>query len=216
MAKLKKKKNMGEKDEDMMAKKAEEATAATQEEAAEAEKEVTQEETSEQPAEEAQKAQEEISAEEQLRIALAESEEKLANEHDRYLRQVAEFENYRKRTLKEKSELILNGSASLMTAVLPVLDDMGRALDALTKTDDAAACCEGFRLIANKFRTILEQNGMKQIETEGQPFDTDFHEAIAMMPAPDETQKGKILDCVQAGYMLNDKVLRHAKVVVCE
>ena len=103
-----------------------------------------------------------------------------------------------------------------MTAVLPVLDDMGRAIDALAKTEDTAACCEGFLLIANKLRATLEQNGMKQIETEGQPFDTDFHEAIAMMPAADESQKGKIMDCVQAGYMLNDKVLRHAKVVVCE
>ena len=156
------------------------------------------------------------STEQQLRDALADAEEKVAAEHDRYLRQLAEFENYRKRTLKEKSELILNGSANLMTAVLPVLDDMDRALDALTKTDDAAACCEGFKLIASKFRTTLEQNGLKQIEAIGQPFDTDFHEAIAMMPATDDAQKGHVMDCVQAGYKLNDKVLRHAKVVVCE
>lgn len=209
MAKNKKKHNMEE--TEMKAKKAEEAAAenVAEQTAENAAQEAEQECSSEEP-------QAEENAEEQLRAALAEAEEKLAAEHDRYLRQLAEFENYRKRTLKEKSELVLNGSASLMTAVLPVLDDMDRALDALTKTDDAAACCEGFRLIATKFRNTLEQNGMKQIETAGQPFDTDFHEAIAMMPAPDESQKGKIMDCVQAGYMLNDKVLRHAKVVVCE
>lgn len=210
MAKNKKKHNM-KKEEEMKAKTAEETV--TEAEATQAAENATKEEQQEQPAEE---TQEEISVEEQLRVTLAETEEKLAAEHDRYLRQMAEFENYRKRTLKEKSELVLNGSASLMTAVLPVLDDMGRAIDALAKTEDTAACCEGFLLIANKLRATLEQNGMKQIETEGQPFDTDFHEAIAMMPAADESQKGKIMDCVQAGYMLNDKVLRHAKVVVCE
>lgn len=199
------------KEEEKKAKTAEEVIAEA--EATQATENATNEESQDQSAEE---AKEEVNAEEELRAALAEAEEKLAAEHDRYLRQMAEFENYRKRTLKEKSELVLNGSASLMTAVLPVLDDMGRALDALTKTEDTAACCEGFRLIANKLRSTLEQNGMKQIETEGQSFDTDFHEAIAMMPAADESQKGKIMDCVQAGYMLNDKVLRHAKVVVCE
>jgi molecular chaperone GrpE len=164
----------------------------------------------------ADETQNEANTEEQLCAALADAEEKLAAEHDRYLRQLAEFENYRKRTLKEKSELILNGSASLMTAMLPVLDDMDRALDALTQTEDTAAWCEGFRLIAIKFRNTLEQNGMKQIETVNQPFDTDLHEAVAMMPVADESQKGRIVDCVQEGYMLNDKVLRHAKVVVSE
>lgn len=154
------------------------------------------------------------SEEEKYQAALAEAEEKYNDLHDRYLRQVAEFENYRKRTLKEKSELILNGSANLMTAVLPVLDDMDRALDSMSKTDDAVACCEGFKLIARNFRNILEQNGLKQIDTEGQAFDTDFHEAIALMPASDESQKGQIVDCIQPGYKLNDKVLRHSKVVV--
>lgn len=202
-------------EKEMKAKAAE--TTETKVENSQIEENNTQDESQEQPAEEnPDVVTPQESNEEQLRAALAEAEEKLAAEHDRYLRQMAEFENYRKRTLKEKSELILNGSASLMTAVLPVLDDMGRALDALTKTEDYAACCEGFRLIASKFNNTLEQNGLKKIETEGQPFDTDFHEAIAMMPAGDEAQKGKIMDCVQAGYMLNDKVLRHAKVVVCE
>ena len=164
------------------------------------------------PAEEA--TTEAATEEEKLLKALAEAEAKYNDLHDKYLRQMAEFENYRKRTLKEKSEIILNGSANLMTAVLPVLDDMDRALDAMAKTDDAESCREGFRLIATKFRTTLEQNGLKRIETESQPFDTDFHEAVAMVPATDDMPKGQVIDCVQTGYKLNDKVIRHAKVVV--
>ena len=164
------------------------------------------------PAEEA--AAEAATEEEKLLKALAEAEAKYNDLHDKYLRQMAEFENYRKRTLKEKSEIILNGSANLMTAVLPVLDDMDRALDAMAKTDDAESCREGFKLIAAKFRTTLEQNGLKKIDTESQPFDTDFHEAIAMVPATDDVPKGQVIDCVQTGYKLNDKVIRHAKVVV--
>ncbi len=164
------------------------------------------------PAEEA--ATEAATEEEKLLKALAEAEAKYNDLHDKYLRQMAEFENYRKRTLKEKSEIILNGSANLMTAVLPVLDDMDRALDAMAKTDDAESCREGFKLIATKFHTTLEQNGLKRIETESQPFDTDFHEAVAMVPATDDMPKGQVIDCVQTGYKLNDKVIRHAKVVV--
>ena len=152
--------------------------------------------------------------EEKLLAALAEADEKYNDLHDKYLRQMAEFENFRKRTIKEKSELILNGSAKLMTAVLPILDDMDRALDAMEKSEDEESCREGFKLIAGKFRSTLEQNGLKQIETEGQAFDTDFHEAIAMIPAADESQKGQVIDCVQPGYKLNDKVIRHSKVVV--
>ena len=154
--------------------------------------------------------------EEKLLTALSEAEAKYNDLYDKYLRQMAEFENYRRRTLKEKSELILSGSANLMTAVLPILDDMGRALEAMNNTDDAASCREGFTLIANKFRTILEQNGLKKIETEGKAFDTDFHDAVALMPATDEMPKGTVIDCVQTGYTLNDKVLRHAKVVVAD
>lgn len=180
----------------------------------ESEETVNQEEANEQPNATNEEEVPTPTEEEKLMAALAESEAKLEDLHDKYLRQMAEFENYRKRTLKEKSELVLNGSANLMTAVLPVLDDMDRALDSMAKTDDAVACCEGFKLIARNFRNILEQNGLKQIETEGQKFDTDFHEAIAMMPAADEGQKGDIIDCIQPGYKLNDKVLRHSKVVV--
>jgi molecular chaperone GrpE len=154
--------------------------------------------------------------EEKLLAALSEAETKYNDLHDKYLRQMAEFENYRKRTLKEKSELILNGSAHLMTAVLPILDDMDRALDAMSKTDETDSIREGFTLIANKFRATLEQNGLRKIETEGKTFDTDFHDAVALMPATDELPKGTVIDCVQTGYTLNDKVLRHSKVVVAD
>lgn len=191
-----------------------EATAVDQEEIVEKNETTKEQEASEETEQAACEETSEETTEEKLQAALADADEKFNELHDRYLRQMAEFENYRKRTLKEKSELILNGSANLMTAVLPVLDDMDRALDAVTKTEDVAACCEGFKLIARNFRNILEQNGLKQIETSGQKFDTDFHEAIAMMPAADESQKGDIIDCIQPGYKLNDKVIRHSKVVV--
>jgi Molecular chaperone GrpE (heat shock protein) len=159
-------------------------------------------------------AGEAVTEEEKLLTALSEAEAKYNDLHDKYLRQMAEFENYRKRTLKEKSELILNGSAHLMTAVLPILDDMDRALEAMSKTEDAGNCRQGFELIANKFRTTLEQNGLREIEAKGEPFDTDYHEAIAMVPATDEMPKGQVIDCVQKGYKLNDRVIRHSKVVV--
>lgn len=180
----------------------------------------TQETAAEQPTEETVETNNEPDAEpteeEKAKAALADAEAKMAELNDRYLRQMAEFENYRKRTLKEKSELILNGSANLMKAVLPVLDDMARALDSMEKTNDAEACCKGFKLIASKFHTILEQNGLKVIDAKGEVFDTDFHEAVALLPATDEAPKGTIIDCVQTGYKLNDKVLRHAKVVVAD
>ena len=166
--------------------------------------------------EQSEEAGEAATEEEKLLAALSEAEAKYNDLHDKYLRQMAEFENYRKRTLKEKSELILNGSAHLMTAVLPILDDMDRALDAMSKTDDADSVREGFTLIANKFRSTLEQNGLRKIETVGKAFDTDFHEAIALMPATDELPKGTVIDCVQTGYTLNEKVLRHSKVVVAD
>lgn len=177
-------------------------------------------EAPEQPAEEAgDNAGEPVpepTEEEKAKAALADAEARLADLNDRYLRQMAEFENYRKRTLKEKSELVLNGSANLMKAVLPVLDDMARALDSMEKTNDAEACCEGFKLISRNFHNILEQNGLKAIDTQGQTFDTDYHEAVALLPATDEMPKGTIIDCIQTGYKLNDKVLRHAKVVVAD
>jgi len=159
---------------------------------------------------------EELTEEERLRKELAEAEENIADREDKYLRLSAEFDNYRKRTMKEKAELIKSAGEKVITAILPVLDDMERAIRTMKKTEDADALLEGVELIYNKFLKVLGQEGLKKIETEGKDFDTDYHEAIAMVPAPDEESKGKILDCVQTGYTLNDKVIRHAKVAVAQ
>lgn len=143
----------------------------------------------------------------------------LANEQieelkDKYLRSVAEFDNYRKRTLKEKAELILNGGEKVITAILPILDDMERAIANGQKTDDPVVLREGMELIFTKFNKTLESLGVSKIETEDADFDTDIHEAIAMVPGMGDDKKGKVLDCVQTGYKLNEKVIRHAKVAV--
>jgi len=143
---------------------------------------------------------------------LEKAEEEIKSLTDKYLRAVAEFENYRKRTLKEKAELILNGSEKTITAILPVLDDFERAI--ADNTEDAKAIKEGMELIFHKFVKILEGLGVKKIETEEKDFDVDFHEAIAMVPGMGDDKKGKVIDCVQTGYTLNDKVIRHAKVAV--
>lgn len=150
----------------------------------------------------------EPSTEEQLAAAQKEVEQL----KDKYLRAVAEFDNYKKRTLKEKTELVLNGSEKAVCAVLPVLDDFERAL--ANATDDPKAMKEGMQLIFNKFTKVLGTLGVKKIETDGKDFDVDFHEAIAMVPGVGDDKKGKVIDCVQTGYQLNDKVIRHAKVAV--
>lgn len=131
---------------------------------------------------------------------------------DRYLREVAEFDNYKKRTLKEKAELILNGGEKTITAILPVLDDLERAL--ADKNEDAKAIKEGMDLIYKKFIKTLEGLGVKKIDTKDKDFDTDNMEAIAMVPGQSDDKKGKVIDCVQTGYTLNEKVIRHAKVAV--
>ncbi|MCM1108526.1 MAG: nucleotide exchange factor GrpE [Clostridium sp.] len=145
---------------------------------------------------------------------LTEAQSKLAEMQDKYLRQVAEFDNYRKRTMKEKAELILNGAERTVTAILPVLDDFERALKNMDKAEDVQAVKEGVELIHQKFIKIMEAQGVKKIETENADFNTDVHEAIAQIPAPTDELKGKVMDCVQTGYTLNDKVIRHAKVAV--
>ena len=154
--------------------------------------------------------------EETIEDKLAKSEAEVADLKDRLLRQMAEFDNYRKRTLKEKAEIILNGSAGVITDILPVIDDLERAIANSAKSEDYSALKEGVELIYNKLMHILEQKGLQKISPKDEPFDTDFHEAIAMIPAPDEESKGKVLDCAIDGYKLNDKVLRHAKVAVGE
>lgn len=167
-----------------------------------------QEESSQEPGQEPE--------EETAETKLAKCEAEVADLKDRLLRQMAEFDNYRKRTMKEKAEIILNGSAGVVTDILPVIDDLERAIANSAKSEDYNALKEGVELIYNKLMHILEQKGLQKISPKNEPFDTDFHEAIAMIPAPSEDLKGKVLDCAIDGYKLNDKVLRHAKVAVGE
>ncbi len=157
-----------------------------------------------------------LTEEEKLAQELEKANEQIEEQKDKYLRLSAEFDNYRKRTMKEKAELILNGGEKSISSILPIVDDFERALKNMETATDVAAVKEGVELIYNKFMSVLGQNGVKVIETKEQPLDTDYHEAIAVIPAPNEALKGKILDCVQTGYILNDKVIRHAKVVVGE
>lgn len=133
---------------------------------------------------------------------------------DKYLRQAAEFDNYRKRTLKEKTELILHGGEQVFSALLPVLDDLDRAVANMEQSDNIETLKEGVNLIIDKLGKTLAAKGLQRMETVGKEFNTDFHEAIAMVPAQEEAQKNHIIDCVQPGYMLHEKVIRHAKVVV--
>lgn len=156
----------------------------------------------------------EIEAPETEKDPLEATLEELAALKDKYLRQVAEFDNYRKRTLKEKTDLILNGGEKVLTALLPILDDLDRAAENIEKSNDLETLKEGVALILDKLTKTLAAQGLKKMETIGQPFDTDFHEAVALIPAQEEAQKNVVIDCVQQGYQLNDKVLRHAKVVV--
>ena len=171
-----------------------------------------QAEESENPenAENSENAEESSEEQDPLEKALAEN----AELKDKWLRSVAEFENYRKRTLKERAELILNGGEKFITAILPVLDDMERAIENGAKTEDPAVLREGMELIYQKFLKILEAQGVSKIETENADFDTDVHEAVAMVPGMGDDKKGKVIDCLQQGYKLNDKVIRHAKVAV--
>lgn len=141
-------------------------------------------------------------------------QEDLKTAKNDYLFLRAEFDNYKKRTLKEKADIIRNGAEAAMRGILPIIDDIERAISAMANTDDAEAVKEGIDLIYTKFKKYLEQNGVKEIATNGENFDTDYHEAIAIIPSPDENQKGKIIDTTEKGYTLNDKVIRHAKVVV--
>lgn len=161
-------------------------------------------------------AEKELTAEEKLNNELEETKQLLEDYKDKYLRLSAEFDNYRKRTLKEKAELIKNGGEKAIEAVLPILDDLERALQNMQKADDVKAMYEGIDLIYQKFLKNLGHEGLTKMEPIGESFDTDFHEAIALVPTQEEDKKGKVLDCVQTGYKLNDKVIRHAKVVVAQ
>jgi len=156
----------------------------------------------------------ENSEESEEKDPLQKAEEEIADLKNQLLYKVAEFENYRKRTLKERAELILNGGEKFITAILPVLDDMERAIENGAKTDDPAVLREGMELIHQKFMKTLESQGVSKIETTDADFDTDVHEAVAMVPGMGDDKKGKVIDCLQQGYKLNDKVIRHAKVAV--
>lgn len=150
----------------------------------------------------------------QQKDPLEAAQEEIAQLKDQYLRKAAEFENFRKRTLKEKEELRLNGGEKAIVAILPVIDDMERAIENGAKTDDPNVIREGMELIYHKCVKTLESLGVKQIDTTDADFNTDVHEAIAMVPGMGDEKKGKVIDCVQTGYTLNEKVIRHAKVAV--
>ncbi len=163
-----------------------------------------------------QTTEEELNAEEKLVKELEEANKTIEDQKDKYLRLSAEFDNYRKRTLKEKAELIKNGGEKAINAILPILDDLERALQNMQQSDDIKAIYEGIELIYQKSLKNLSHEGLEQMKPIGEDFNTDYHEAIALVPATEDGQKGKILDCVQTGYKLNDKVIRHAKVVVAQ
>ena len=175
-------------------------------------KNVVSEENTENAAAKADNSADEMTAEPTIEEQLEAAKKEVEQYKDKYLRAVAEFDNYRKRTLKEKAELLLNGSEKTVCAFLPILDDFERAI--ADKTEDVNAIKEGMQIIFNKFNKTLESLGVKKIETEGKDFDVDFHEAVAMVPGMGDDKKGKVIDCVQTGYQLNDKVIRHAKVAV--
>ena len=161
-------------------------------------------------AEDKEETPKESTVEEQLEKA----REEISELNDSLLRKMAEFDNYRKRTLKEKTELILNGGEKTITAILPVLDDMERAMKNMQTATDVAAVLKGVELIYKKFISILEHQGVKAIDTKDADFNVDLHEAIAQLPAPNSEMKGKIIDCTLTGYTMNEKVIRHAQVVV--
>lgn len=175
-------------------------------------KNVVSEDNTENASAKADNSADEMTAEPTLEEQLEAAKKEAEQYKDKYLRAVAEFDNYRKRTLKEKAELLLNGSEKAVCAFLPILDDFERAI--ADKTEDVSAIKEGVQIIFNKFNKTLESLGVKKIETEGKDFDVDFHEAVAMVPGMGDDKKGKVIDCVQTGYQLNDKVIRHAKVAV--
>ena len=163
-------------------------------------------------AEEAEETEQAAEAEEKDPLEAA--QEEIAQLKEQMLYKAAEFDNYRKRTIKEKAELLLNGAEKTVVAVLPVLDDMERAIAEGKKTDDPEVIREGMELIFQKFIKVLEGLGVKAIDTTDKDFDVDMHEAIAMVPGMGDDKKGKVIDCVRTGYTLNDKVIRHAKVAV--
>ena len=152
-----------------------------------------------------------------LEAQLAKAQAQVEEYKDKYLRQLAEFDNYRRRVIKEKADLIKNGGEKVISAILPILDDFDRANETLGKMGEGASAeKKGVELIIEKFVKILKQQGLEKMDVVGKPFDVDFHEAVAMVPGQPDELKGKVIDCVLAGYMLNEKVIRHAKVAIAQ
>lgn len=167
--------------------------------------------------EETKETEESENAEESVQLSREEQlEQECAEYKDKYIRLAAEFDNFRRRTLKEKADLIKSGGESVLSNMLSVIDDFDRAVDAISTAQDISAMKEGIDLILNKFKSFLTQNGVQEIEAKEQDFDTDKHEAITKIPAPSEELKGKVVDVIQKGYMMHDKVIRFAKVVIGE
>ncbi|MBQ9641298.1 MAG: nucleotide exchange factor GrpE [Bacteroidaceae bacterium] len=164
----------------------------------------------------AKESPEEAPKEKTVEEKLAEAEEQIAELKKQMLYKAAEFDNYRKRVMQEKAELIKNGGSKVITTILPIIDDFERAEQNMEKLEDVAACKEGVTLIIDKFMKLLKQEGLAKIDAVGKDFDTDYHEAVAMVPGMPEDKKNKVIDCIMDGYMLNDKVIRHAKVAVAE
>ena len=190
---------MSEKSEKDLKEKQEETVEATPQEQASAETTVEAEEPT---------------AEEKLQKELDDTKAELEKSKKEYMFLLAEFDNFRKRTMKEKADLILNGGEKTIKAILPVLDDFERAMSQAEKTDDISAIKEGMEPIYKKFMKILEGQGVQKIEPDNADVNTDFHEAVALVPGMGDDKKGRVIDCVQTGYKLNDKVIRHAKVAV--
>jgi len=197
-------------DEESLRQEQDVDNAAAEEPTADTDAETAEDEAAEAEEKDTEDAQAESDGDDELAALQAQVSEL----KDKYLRSVAEFDNYRKRTLKERAELILNGGEKVLTAILPVVDDMERAIDNGAKTDDPQVLREGMELIYHKLIKVLEAQGVSMIDTAGADFDTDVHEAVAMVPGMGDDKKGKVIDCLQKGYKLNEKVIRHAKVAV--
>lgn len=199
------------KNEDIkMEEELKEQTSSAQQETEQTEPASDAQENSSENEENAEEAPRELTVEERL----AEAEAMIEQLKKDALYKVAEFENYRKRVIKEKADLISMGGKGLMLALLPVVDDLDRAEEHIAKSEDVEALKEGVLMISQKLRSTLQQQGLEKIEAKGEKFDTDLHEAVTMFPVQDEAQKGSVIDCVQQGYKMNGNVIRHAKVVV--
>ena len=175
-----------------------------------------EEQVAETIAEEVSEQEEELDELGKLKVLVTERESQIENQKKEYLFLMAEFDNFRKRNIRERADLIKNAAESTLKDLLPIVDDFERGLNAIKDSADADTVKEGMELIYNKLVKFLEQKGVKAMDTKDATFDVEFHEAVALIPATDESMKGKILDTVEKGYMYNDKVLRHAKVVVCQ